>query len=294
LVIPTSASLTEETSVTTPQALRPAIITTPTLSPETAAEEPATSQPPSATTEVDLGYQVVFVEEDDVLNVRTEPGVDNDVVAELAPNAVDVQIVGPGEVVTGSTWVPISAGTNTGWVNSRFLSQVVDSEKFCQNEAVVTLMDDLMEAIANEDGQLLSQLIHPERGLRLHHSWWNPAVFLQGDDVAELFDSPDDHDWGREDGSGEPIVGPFNQVMLPLLQQDLLSATESACNEILHGGTAGIVRVPDGYQSVGLYSYYRPGSEQYAGMDWGSWVVGVDKWQGKYYVSFLVHFAWEI
>ena len=75
---------------------------------------------------------------------------------------------------------------------------------------------------------------------------------------------------------------------------DLLEATEIGCNEILHGGTAGLIQLPDGYETINYYSFYRPGSAEYEGMDWGTWVVGVESWQGEFFLSFLVHFAWEI
>jgi hypothetical protein len=152
----------------------------------------------------------------------------------------------------------------------------------------------LKTAVTNQDGNLLAQLVHPERGLRIHHTWWNPEIYLSNAEVQAIFSSPVSHDWGIEDGSGNPIVGPFSQEILPLLQEDLLPAAETACDEILHGGTAGIVRLPDGYEQAHFISRHRPGTEEFSGMDWGTWVVGIDRWQGSYYLSFLVHFAWEI
>jgi len=140
----------------------------------------------------------------------------------------------------------------------------------------------------------LAQLVHPERGLRLHHSWWNPEVRLTQANVRNIFASNIQIDWGVQDGSGNPITGTFSQEILPLLQNDLLKASESACDEILHGGTAGLVRLPDGYEPVHYYSLHRPGTEEFAGMNWGTWVVGVEQWQDSWYVSFLVHFQWEI
>ncbi|MFQ5420924.1 MAG: hypothetical protein ACE5EY_11260, partial [Anaerolineae bacterium] len=80
----------------------------------------------------------------------------------------------------------------------------------------------------------------------------------------------------------------------PDLQKDLLPATEIACDEILHGGTAGSVRLPDGYQQTHYFSLYRPASATDNELDWGTWVVGIEQWQGTYYISYLVHFQWEI
>jgi hypothetical protein len=52
------------------------------------------------------------------------------------------------------------------------------------------------------------------------------------------------------------------------------------------------VRLPDGYEQVNYYAYYRPAGD--IEFDWGTWVVGVEQWQGQWYVSYLVHFDWEI
>ena len=240
-------------------------------------------------------YQVAFVAADDTLNVRSGPGVDKDVVGELAPEDAKAQITGAGQLVDGSTWVPIAADDVTGWVNGRFLTQSADGEAFCQDEVVADLLTDLETAVTNQDGDLLAQLIHPERGLRLRHSWWNPEVLLDHDEVSDIFTGSTSYEWGVEDGSGNPIVGYFSQEILPLIQEDLLLADdEPACDEIRHGGTAGIVRLPDEYQHIHYYSFHRPGTDEFSGMNWGTWVVGIERWQGEYYLSFLVHFAWEI
>lgn len=303
LVIPTAIVTVDEVAVqATPTSVPPA---PPTFAPTTepAAEPTAgpTSLPePQPTTDANLPaddepqYQVAFVTDGDTLNIRSGPGVANDVVGELAPQASGVEIIGPGREVAGSTWVPIAAGSLTGWVNSRFLTETVSETAFCDDPAVEKLLADLETAVINQDGNLLAQLIHPGRGLRIHHAWWNPEVYMSGSDARQIFTSNTSYDWGIEDGSGIPIVGPFKEEILPLLQEDLVLATESGCDEIIHGGTAGFVRLPDGYESVHYYSLHRPGTEEFAGMNWGTWVVGIEQWQDAYYVSFLVHFQWEI
>ncbi|MEJ2748743.1 MAG: SH3 domain-containing protein [Anaerolineae bacterium] len=294
LVIPTAIVTSETTAVqATPTTKLPA---PPTIQPTaelTNQPTPSPTAPPTASAPAaSQQYQVAFVTADDTLNVRSGPGVANSIVGELAPHATGVQITGLGQVVAGSTWVPINASGLTGWVNSRYLAQSVPD--FCDEAAVTQLLGDLKTAVSNQDGDLLAQLVHPERGLRIHHSWWNPEVQLTQADVRHIFASNIQINWGTQAGSGNPIIGSFSQEILPLLQNDLLMADESACDEILHGGTAGIVRLPDGYEAVHYYSLYRPGTDEFAGMNWGTWVVGVEQWQGSWYVSYLVHFQWEI
>lgn len=292
LVIPTAIAVngsTDEVIASTPTTELPA---PPTFQPVQPADQPA-GQPtpqPGPTPQ----YRVAFVAADDTLNVRSGPGVDNEVVAELDPGAPVDKVTGAGQLVEGSTWVPIQTDHVAGWVNGRYLTASVDSTTFCQEKEVDDLLADLKTAVAEKDGSSLAQLIHPERGLRLHHAWWNPEVLITREEARQIFTSSDSFDWGMQDGSGDPIVGSFSDKILPLLQEDLLAATETACDEILHGSTAGIVRLPDGYDAVHFYSLYRPGTEEFAGMNWGAWVVGIEQWQGDYFISFLVHFQWEI
>jgi hypothetical protein len=235
-------------------------------------------------------FSVIYVEPNDVLNVRSGPGVAFGIVGSLPPNAVDVQITGSGQLVAGSTWVPMQRGGLSGWVNSRFLTQAVANETFCGDTAVLQLLDRLETAVANQDDALLAQLIHPERGLRVRLLWYEAETQL---DNQNLLSDPTSYNWGNAAGSGEPLLGTPAQILLPRLQNDLLGATETACNQILHGGTPGFVVLPDAYAPLNYYSFYRPGSEEFAGLNWGSWAVGVELWQGSYYATALLHYQWE-
>lgn len=300
LIIPTAIVTADTAAVqATPTAQLPADPTIeptnqPTDQPTTEPTNQPTAQPTAtpSTTTTEPQYRVAFVTDDDTLNVRSGPGVVNSVIGKLPPDTGGVRITGPGQIVAGSTWVPITANGLNGWVNGRYLTQSVVN--FCTDPAVTQLLGNLETAVANQNGSLLAQLVHPERGLRIHHSWWNPEIHLTQADVRNIFASNIQIDWGVQDGSGNPIIGSFSQEILPLLQEDLLPASESGCDEIIHGGTAGFVRLPDGYDAIHYYSLYRPGTEEFGGMDWGTWVVGIEQWQGSWYISYLVHFQWEI
>ena len=282
-VSPTEAAPDPTTAVPTSQ---------PEQLPTAAANNPDPTQvSPTATVASSAAdFAVIYVEPNDVLNVRSGPGVAFGIVGSIPPNASDVQITGSGQLVSGSTWVPVQRGSLTGWVNSRYLTGSLADAAFCGHTAVLTLLDALETAVATQNDALLSQLIHPERGLRVRLLWHKAETRL---DNQALLSDPTSYNWGNAAGSGEPILGTPAQVLLPLLQNDLLDATESACNEILHGGTPGFVLLPDAYAPLNYYSYYRPGTDEFAGLNWGSWVVGLELWQGNYYVTALVHYQWE-
>jgi hypothetical protein len=291
------------TEATLPPALQapvlqaaPSPTVAPTVAPATPTVTPveASPTPSPVASPVDLRYRVIFVADDDVLNVRTAPGVANPVAGELAPDAGDVIVSGPGELVTGSLWVPVVAGPVSGWVNSQFLTESVPGEAFCNDAAAEELVATFRAAVAARDGEGLAGLVHPDRGLRIHRHWWNPEVRVSRAEAADLFRGNQTYYWGVADGTGDEMRGPFSRYILPALERNLLPATETACNRILHGSTAGLVQLPEGYESANYYAVYRPAGEGVIEFDWGTWVIGIERWQGDYYLSFLVHFEWEI
>lgn len=290
-VTPTSLSPTA-TPPAAPEAVATSILPSPTAAPGATAVPSPTAVPPTATTAASTqpDFATIFVEPTDVLNVRSGPGVDFGIVGTIPPNATDVQITGSGQVVAGSTWVPVQRGAVTGWVNSRFLTGFVPDAAFCGDTAVLPLLDRVETAVTNQDDAALAQLIHPERGLRVRLLWHEKETLL---DNQGLFSDPTSYNWGSAAGSGDAILGTPAQVLLPRLQTDFLAATAIACNEILHGGTAGFVILPDAYAPLNFYAFHRPGTDEFAGLNWGTWVVGVEQWQGQYYLSTLVHYQWE-
>ena len=62
-------------------------------------------------------YKVAFVEEDDVLNVRTGPSTDYDAIGAIPPTAQGVKIMG----VCEDEWCPIVHRNTRGWVNRYYL-----------------------------------------------------------------------------------------------------------------------------------------------------------------------------
>jgi hypothetical protein len=268
--------------------------TPPTVEPTIApTAEPMATPTPAQTG--GSGYRVAFVAANDMLNVRRRPNADAAVVTQLPPGATGIQVIDQGQAAQGdSRWLPVTTSAGDGWVNSRFLTEDVSREAFCADPAVTELLSRLQTAIAERDGRALAELVHPDRGLRLRLTWWNEEVVIRGNnEVRQLFRADERHNWGTNEGSGEAIRGPFNEVMLPLLERDLLAASQWACDEGLFGGTAGMTILPEGYEAVRYYSAHRPAPAEQE-LDWGTWLIGIERWEGQYYLSYLVHYRWEI
>ncbi len=304
LVIPTVAG-TAVVPTPQPSAVASAIPPTPTVALSLPTALPPTARPtvtaePTATPVTTVGpsagteYRVAFVAANDTLNVRRQPGVNAAVIAELAADATGIQVIDEGETLLGnSLWLPVETAAGDGWVNSRFLTEDIGRDRFCADPEVNELLDALQEAVANEDGELLRELVHPDRGLRLRVNWWNNEILVTGEDVEALFRAPEQYAWGIEDGSGDEIRGSFSEIMMPRLERDLLGATTWTCDEGLFGGTAGSTVLPEEYEAVRFYSAHRAAPADLE-LDWGTWLIGVERWEGRYYVSYLVHYRWEI
>ena len=286
-VLATATALPPATVLPTPTAVPPTAV------PPTAAPPTPTPVPPEAAAAT---YRVAFVAANDTLNVRRQPHSEAAVVGQLAPNATGITAVGEGRSVRGGgVWLPVDTPTGSGYVNSRFLTEEVSREAFCADPAVAELLTRLQTAIATQDEKLLNDLVHPTRGLRLRLNWWNEEVIFREDEIKQIFKDRerDAVDWGVNEGSGQTIRGTFVEVMMPFLSKDLLGATEWGCDELRHGPTAGMMILPEGYEAVHYYSAYRPAPAEQE-FDWGTWVVGVERWQGRYYVSYLIHYRYEI
>ena len=70
---------------------------------------------------------VVGVQYDDVLNVRSGPGVSFDVIATLDPTQTGIAGTGAGwQLPSAAVWWQIDAGGVEGWVNQQFMSRLSD------------------------------------------------------------------------------------------------------------------------------------------------------------------------
>lgn len=239
-------------------------------------------------------YQVAFVLDNDVLNVRSGAGVSNGIVWELPPDAGDIFITGSGQIVDGSLWVPIRQYNQIGWVNSRYLTETLSPKVFCRDARAIALLLNLKTAVERHDGALLASLVNQERGLLLRLNRWNTEVQLTSEEVFSLFTDPTVRNWGSGQGSGLPIDGTAQNILLPLLDGDLLPDDLLSCNQALGGGTTGLLSLPDGYEGINFYSIYRTAPNDENTFDWGAWAVGIEYWNGIPYISFLVHYEWEI
>ncbi|MFN8420315.1 MAG: hypothetical protein U0528_13895 [Anaerolineae bacterium] len=239
-------------------------------------------------------YRVAFVADNDILSVRSGPGVEFDEVGQLPYNASDVVVTGAAQSASdGGTWVPVQWNAISGWVNRYFLTEQVDGDQFCGDLYAYSQVFNLLSAVRGRVGEAFGMMTGSSRGLLLRRHRWDTEVRLMPAEVTQMFSDATVRDWGVGQGSGEPIRGTFAEVMLPLLDRDMLSASRIACNVLLGGGTTGLLTLPAEYQQLNFISVYRPGVSGDE-LNWGSWAIGIEYWDGIPVIAFLVHYEWEI
>ncbi|MBE7534998.1 MAG: SH3 domain-containing protein [Anaerolineales bacterium] len=288
-VVPTNTPIiTNETATTQPtQATQ--FVPTSTDLPQVAT---STSLPP--VTGVFNPYAVILVNKGDVLNIRSAAGIGQSVVGSLAPNAINVNRTGPATSAGGDRWVEIqNPSGGVGWVNAKFLTEYTAPSAFCSDSRVADLLNNVRTAMLNSNGELLGSLVSPEHGLDLRLWRWGTVANYTPEEAAWVFNSDYVVKWGPAPGSGMDTNGTFSQQILPKLQEVFSANYTLNCNNTLDLATFSTEPWLSEYANVNFYTIFKPGSEQYGGLDWRAWIAGVEYVQGKPMLFALIHFQWE-
>ena len=245
-------------------------------------------------------YTVVNVASEDVLNVRANAGVAHPIVGTIPPQGMGVQITGAGEQVDGSLWVPIEYKETTGWVNSNYLANQVG----WVDEAVAVQAAGIIVALKNRNLENLSGLVHPDKGVR-----FSPYTYVrvgpgspEGADlvfssahIASFFSDQTVYNWGRFDGSGEPIDLTFEAYFARFIYDaDFAWPHAVGYNEIIGWGNT-INNIAEVYPSAVTIEYHFEGFDPtFAGLDWRSLRLVLEEKEGAWYLVGIVHDEWTI
>ena len=255
---------------------------------------PLTQPTPSGPLNPSNVYAVIRVAPDDTLNIRSEPGMESSVVGTLQPTQSGLTRTGKTSSMGEETWVEIqNPSGGTGWVNADFLTTYIDPAAFCADARVTTLLDDLKTAVNTTSGKLFSSLVSPVHGLDVIYIRDGTVANYTPDEASWAIQSTYQVDWGTGAGSGQPVSGTFPEIILPALQ-DVFKNVTLACNEIKLGGATYTVEWPSEYANLNFYSLYNPGNDpSNGGLDWRTWLAGVEYVDGQPYLFSLSNYQWE-
>ncbi len=285
----TASTATPAIATSTVATLPPIFTTTYTV---VAPAETLTPLPP--VTGIHNPYAVILVSAGDVLNIRSSAGTGHSIVGSFEPTAVGVNRTGPAASAGGDRWVEIqNPAGGTGWVNANFLTEYVAPSAFCTDSRVNDLLNNVRSAMLNSNGDLLESLVSPEHGLDLRLWRWGTVANYTPKEAAWVFESDYVVSWGPAPGSGTETSGTFSEQPLPKLQEVFSANYSLHCNNTLDLATFSLEPWPAEYTNINFYTVYKPGSEQYGGLDWRAWIAGVEFVQGTPKLVALIHFQWE-
>ena len=160
----------------------------------------------------------------------------------------------------------------------------------CGDPQVTALIDSFKKSILSSDGQLLSSLVSPSRGMDVAYYRDGTVITYRPEHAKFLFETTFEVDWGTEPGSGAMMSGSFHDVVLPELVRIFNQPYILHCNELKVGGAT---YEPVWEYESEFYSIHFPGTPENGNMDWHTWVMGIEYVSGKPYVYALIQFFWE-
>jgi hypothetical protein len=237
--------------------------------------------------------------DDDTLAVRSDAG-DGQTFDQIGSldNGDSVLLSGETRIVDGETWASIRYdGDRVGWVKRNTLVGNLDRELFCEDPRIEPLFTSLQDAVQNEDGEALSEIVSP-RGLYLSFHGGR-AVFINPAEISGIFEDEILRNWGTNGYRQDDLIGTLVDDVIPTLQKDLLSHLHIiACNDNQdHLSTSSFLyalRIDgfEGYDAItNFYSVMRPGAPGYE-LEWSAWGLAIDYWDGQPRLMGLAHYRW--
>jgi hypothetical protein len=241
---------------------------------------------------------VIGVGNDDRLNARACPGVAHPVLYELAPFSAGVRRAGRDGDVDGYPWTPVSYAESVGWVNAGYLARQFGEA----DPAVAARAGQIVWALRDQDWEMLASSVHPTKGVR-----FSPYAYVRvgegdgadlafgADELIGLIADQTVYRWGVFDGSGEPIDMTFRDYYARFVYD----ADFGWAYAVGYGTTVGagntINNVAEVYSEAQIIEYHLPGSDpQFAGMDWRSLRLVMERVGETWYLVGVVHDEWTI
>jgi hypothetical protein len=240
-------------------------------------------------------YAVVRVPRGEKLIIRQPAGQSGTEVGELEWNAKNIHQTGNRTLLGSSLWVEIEFGVDgLGWVNSMNLTEAIPADAFCADQMVIDLLNSLRVEVEEQDDVGLAGLLNANRGLTVRLNWYSAEIHYTVEQVLELFSNLDEVEWGTMADSGLTVVGTFQEVIVPKLEDGFLRSPEATCNALKYGSTAGQILWPEELTNMKFYGVFRSSEADGNEFDWRSWAVGIEYANGTPFIATLIHYSSEL
>lgn len=290
---PTPSAIAAETPIST---VAPTV--TPMASPTAVSLTPTKDVPPVGPS---LGkFAVVNVASNDVLNVRSGPGVNRPIVGTVPHYGRDVEVHAGEQEVGGSRWVPVQHGEVSGWANSKYLARQVGY----LGDPVAARAAQAIMALKEQDMDKLAGLVHPVKGVTFSpYTYVRPLQGAPGEadlvfsasQLRDLWSDATIYHWGVFDGSGEPIELTFPEYYERFVYDVDFARPDAVGFDEAVGQGNTINNIAEVYPNAVTVEYHFEGIDpEYEGMDWRSLRLVLEEVDGAWYVVGIVHDEWTI
>ena len=274
--VATSAATTTSTGITTtaPTTTSTGITTTASTTTTTVASVAALAIDPSWVP-YDDEFVVWGVASDDVLNVRSGPGVANPVITVLDPDERGVRrfdvVVWEGE----SPWGVIEIPGGAGWVNLSFLrpqNLANCSDWRAVDARTETAADDVQGLLGARDYKNLAGFIDPARGLAISLDAFvgDDDQVLTPDQIANAANDGTVLLWGYTEGEGSPIRATIAQHLHDVAGDPAITSTDVIGFDVRVRSSINIDNIAERFPEAHVVEYTFEGTSLWGEFDWHS------------------------
>ena len=169
---------------------------------------------------------------------------------------------------------------------------------FEQQERIIRIAFDVVQTLKRKDMERLAQFAHPDKGVRFSSS---SSIDLIKDlrfspnEVRSLLQDTTALIWGTADGTGDPIRLSFNSYYKRYVYDtDFANADSIATNRFISESNT-VNNLKESYPDAVILEYYRKGTNpSYAGMDWSSLYLVLERISARWYLTGIAHNRWTI
>lgn len=157
---------------------------------------------------------------------------------------------------------------------------------------------ELISAISKKDFEKVSELVHPEKGVRFT-PYTNVSVdndvVLNQEEVKIFFNDKTTYLWGHYDGRGDEIsLTPGEYYDEFIYSEDFKNAEAIGYNEVLSSGNMAENQF-EIYKNAIIAEYYFPGfNPDFGGADWKSLRLVFEEHEGTWKLTGIIHNQWTI
>lgn len=156
---------------------------------------------------------------------------------------------------------------------------------------------EILSSLKNKDFLVLSQFVHPDKGLRFspYGTFVESDLEFSKDDIKKLYQDQKIYEFGFYDGSGFPINKTFSKYFAEFVYDvDFLNAPKKSFDQRLGQGNT-LNNIFDVYPKAHFTEFHFPGFDpQYEGMDWKSIRLIFEEKNGLWYLLSIMHDQWTI